>query len=64
METLLRLSALIHGALRRLAQGRHHVIHKCVRNTDNRQEGLQPGWTEPTQTWKNKELTFSQTLSL
>lgn len=61
METLLRLSPLTRAALR-LAQGRHDVVHECVCDTDSRQESVQHSWTEPTHTWKNQELIFSQTL--
>lgn len=68
MKRLLRFSPLTRDAFVRLAQGGREVGDEvqteCVCHISSWQESGQHSWTEPTQTWNNKELTFSQTLRL
>lgn len=62
MKTLLRFSPLARDAFVRLAQGGCEVVAEVraerVGDINRRQEIQQPSWTEPTQAWNNKELTF------
>lgn len=58
---LLRFSPLTHDTFVRLAQGGHGVCDEVqterVRHISSWQESRQHSWTEPTQTWNNKELS-------
>lgn len=62
---LLRFSPLARHAFVRLAEGGREVGDEVqaerVCHISSWQQSRQHSWTEPAQTWNNKELTFSQT---